>query len=98
MLFLHSHLDYLKENLSAVSDDDGERFNQEICFNRKALSGKINHCNACRLLLVFNFRDSTSLLTTGRPSLFMSKQYIHLKVCTMKNILKQKIISLKRYL
>ena len=30
MLFLHSHLDFFPENLGAVSDEQGERFHQDI--------------------------------------------------------------------
>jgi hypothetical protein len=28
--FLHSHLDFIPENLEEVSDDQGERFHQDI--------------------------------------------------------------------
>ena len=30
MHFLHSHLDFFPENLGAVSDEQGERFHQDI--------------------------------------------------------------------
>ncbi|KAL4721288.1 hypothetical protein ACJJTC_014295 [Scirpophaga incertulas] len=38
--FLHSHLDFFKENLGAVSDEHGERFHQEIASIEKRYQGK----------------------------------------------------------
>jgi len=38
--FLHSHLDIFPENMEAVSDERGERFNQDILQTEKRYSGK----------------------------------------------------------
>ena len=38
--FLDSHLDFLPENLGAVSDEHGERFHQDISNNEKRCQGK----------------------------------------------------------
>lgn len=38
--FLHSHLNFFKENLGAVSDEHGERFHQEIASMEKRYQGK----------------------------------------------------------
>jgi hypothetical protein len=38
--FLHSHLDFFPQNLSAVSDEHGERFHQGIAVMEKQYQGK----------------------------------------------------------
>jgi hypothetical protein len=38
--FLHSHLDFLPENMGAVSGEQGERFQQNISQTGKRYSGK----------------------------------------------------------
>ena len=38
--FLHSHLDFLPENLGDVSDEHGERFHQDIVTMEKRYQGK----------------------------------------------------------
>ncbi|KAL0832885.1 hypothetical protein ABMA28_001034 [Loxostege sticticalis] len=40
MHFLHSHLNFFKENLGAVSDEHGERFHQDIASIEKRYQGK----------------------------------------------------------
>jgi len=40
--FLHSHLDFFAENCSAVSDEHGERFYQDISSMKKRYRGKRN--------------------------------------------------------
>jgi len=37
--FLHSHLDFFLENLDAVSDEQGERFHQDIHLMEKRYQG-----------------------------------------------------------
>jgi hypothetical protein len=36
--FLHSHLDFFPQNLGAVSDEQGERFHQNISVKKKSSS------------------------------------------------------------
>jgi len=38
--FLESHLDFFSENLSEVSDENGERFHQDIVATEKRYRGK----------------------------------------------------------
>jgi hypothetical protein len=38
--FLHSHLDFLPQNLGAISDEHGERFHQDIAVMEKRYHGK----------------------------------------------------------
>jgi len=38
--FLHLHLDFFPENYGAVSDEDGERFHQDISSMEKGYHGK----------------------------------------------------------
>lgn len=40
--FLHSHLDFFPQNLGAVSDEQGERFHQDIATMEKRYSGRWN--------------------------------------------------------
>jgi len=40
--FLHSHLDFFPENCGAVSDENGERFHQDISSMEKKYQGKRN--------------------------------------------------------
>ena len=40
--FLHSHLDYFPENLGAVSEEQGERFHQDIKTMEKRYQGRWN--------------------------------------------------------
>lgn len=40
--FLHSHLDFFPENLGAVSDEQGERFHQEILTMEHRYQGRMN--------------------------------------------------------
>ena len=40
--FLHSHLDYFPENLGAFSEEQGERFHQDIKVIEKRYQGKWN--------------------------------------------------------
>ena len=40
--FLHSHLDYFPENLGALSEEQGERFHQDIKVIEKRYQGKWN--------------------------------------------------------
>jgi len=42
MHFLHSHLDFFRENCGAVSDEYGERFHQDISLMEKRYEGKWN--------------------------------------------------------
>jgi len=51
--FLHSHLDFFPERSGAVSDENGERFHQDISSVEKRYRGKIELCYARRLLLNF---------------------------------------------
>ncbi|GFY01890.1 protein KIAA0100 [Trichonephila clavipes] len=41
--FLHSHLDYFPENLGAVSEEQGERFHQDIKEMERRYQGCLNH-------------------------------------------------------
>ena len=38
--FLHSHLEFFPENLGSVSDEQGERFHQDISLMEKRYKGK----------------------------------------------------------
>lgn len=38
--FLHSHLDFFPENLGAVSDEQGERFHQDIATMEQRYQGR----------------------------------------------------------
>lgn len=38
--FLHGHLDWFPENLGAVSDEQGERFHQDICTMEQRYQGR----------------------------------------------------------
>ena len=38
--FLHSHLTFFNENLGAVSDEHGKRFDQDIAVIEKRFKGK----------------------------------------------------------
>jgi len=38
--FLHSHLDFFPENCGVVSDENGERFHQDISSMEKRYQGK----------------------------------------------------------
>lgn len=49
--FLNSHLDYFPENLGSVSDEQGERFHQDLKEIEK-IPRKMGHSYASRLLLV----------------------------------------------
>ena len=40
MHYLHSHLDFFRPNLTAVSEDHGERFHQDIQVMRKRYQGR----------------------------------------------------------
>jgi hypothetical protein len=40
--FLHSHLDFFRENLGAVSEEQGEMFHQDIQMMEKCYEGKWN--------------------------------------------------------
>ncbi|GFX46376.1 uncharacterized protein TNCV_238381 [Trichonephila clavipes] len=40
--FLHSHLDYFPENLGAVSEEQGERFHQDIKEMERRYQGRWN--------------------------------------------------------
>jgi hypothetical protein len=40
--FLHSHLDFFRDNLGAVSEEQGERFHQDIQMMEKRYEGKWN--------------------------------------------------------
>lgn len=40
--FLHSHLDNFPENLGAVSDEQGERFHQDVLTMEKRYQGRWN--------------------------------------------------------
>ena len=40
MHFLHSHLDYFPENLGALSEEQGERFHQDICEMERRYQGR----------------------------------------------------------
>ena len=40
--FLHSNLNFLPKNLGSVSDERGERFNQEISIMERCYQGKWN--------------------------------------------------------
>ena len=40
--FLHSHLDYFPENLGAMSEEQGERFHQDIKTMEKRYQGRWN--------------------------------------------------------
>ena len=37
--FLHSHLEFFSENLGSVSDEQGERFHQDISLMEKRYKG-----------------------------------------------------------
>ena len=41
MHFLHSHLDFFPSNLGEVSDEQGERFHQDISIKEKAVPGPL---------------------------------------------------------
>ena len=49
--FLESHLDFFPENLSEVSDEHGERFQQDIMATEKRYQGKVDLTYVGRLLL-----------------------------------------------
>jgi len=55
--FLHSHLDYFPENLGDVSEEQGERFHQDIKEMEK-IPGKMERLNDARLLLDISKRPS----------------------------------------
>ena len=38
--YSHSHLDFFSQNMAAISDEHGERFNQEIKTMEKRYAGK----------------------------------------------------------
>jgi hypothetical protein len=38
--FLHSHLDFFRSNLGAVSEESGERFHQDILVMEKRYQGR----------------------------------------------------------
>ena len=38
--FLHSHLDYFPENLGAMSEEQGERFHQDLKTMEKRYQGR----------------------------------------------------------
>ena len=40
--FLHSHLEYFPENLGALSEEQGERFHQDIKIMKKRYQGRWN--------------------------------------------------------
>ncbi|GFV91345.1 uncharacterized protein TNCV_898621 [Trichonephila clavipes] len=44
--FLHSHLDYFPENLGAVSEEQGERFHQDIKEMERRYQGRWNNSGA----------------------------------------------------
>jgi hypothetical protein len=49
--FLDSHLDYFPTNFGAVSEEQGERFHQDIKEMEKKVSGKVEREHDGRLLL-----------------------------------------------
>ena len=51
--FLHSHLSRFPENLGDLSDEQGERFHQEISNMEVRYQGRSGCHHACRLLLVY---------------------------------------------
>jgi len=57
--FLHSHLDFSPENCSAVSEEHGERFHQDISSMEKRYQGKWN----CAMLA-----DCCWTLARGAPA------------------------------
>ena len=52
--FLYSHLDYFPENLGAFSEEQGERFHQDIKVMEKKVSRKMEHQYDSGLLLEFD--------------------------------------------
>ncbi|UYV79592.1 hypothetical protein LAZ67_17003185 [Cordylochernes scorpioides] len=46
--FLHSHLDFFPDNLGAVSDEHGERFNQDISIMEKRYQAMNSYCSKCK--------------------------------------------------
>uniref|UniRef100_UPI00358E4839 uncharacterized protein n=1 Tax=Myxine glutinosa TaxID=7769 RepID=UPI00358E4839 len=52
MHFLSSHLDYFPENCGDVSEEQGERFHQDIRVMEERYQGPMGCQHACRLLLV----------------------------------------------
>ena len=53
--FLHAHLDYLSQNLSVMSEEHGERFNQDIK-NGKSVPMSMGCIHDGGLLLVREIR------------------------------------------
>ena len=39
---MHSHWDFFRENMEAVSNEHGERFHQNIAIIKKSLEGKLS--------------------------------------------------------
>jgi hypothetical protein len=50
--FLNAHLDYFPENLGAVSEEQGERFHQDIKGDGNTIPGKMECQHDGRLQLV----------------------------------------------
>ena len=48
--YLHSHLERFPENLGDLSEEQGERFHQDINYERE-ISGQMEHSHDGRLLL-----------------------------------------------
>ena len=56
--FLNSHLDQFNENLDDVSDEQGERFHQDIITMEERYQRKVGHSHDGRLLLEYSKRLS----------------------------------------
>ncbi|ENN71795.1 hypothetical protein D910_10242, partial [Dendroctonus ponderosae] len=60
--FLHSHLDFVPENIGAVSDEHGEMFHQNIMYVERRYNGKWSE--AMLVDFCWSIRRETSMETT----------------------------------
>jgi hypothetical protein len=66
---LHSHLDFLPENLGAVSDEHGERFHQDISVMEKRYQGRWNEAMMADFVWT-RIRDTTEDHSRAMPTMY----------------------------